>query len=127
MTSRTDRGRFAPGQSGNPAGRPRGGLRRNVSEAILDDWATHGVEAVRTLRKQNPAAYMRLIARFSAIENPLDYLEPPKQMTVRIIEPNGRNVSLEEFRGEVPPGHSSPDNSPDNSPVPGVRPSRIYD
>jgi len=56
--------RFQPGQSGNPAGRPRGS-RNKLSElfitAMRDDFAEHGPSAVAALRERDPGAYLAAI------------------------------------------------------------------
>ena len=57
--------RFQPGQSGNPRGRPRGS-RNKLAETFLHDllseWMEHGTEVVQLLRKEDPAAFARIIA-----------------------------------------------------------------
>jgi hypothetical protein len=53
------------GQSGNPAGRPRG-ARSKLSEAFLDalfaDFASHGVAAIIAVRTEKPDQYLKVIA-----------------------------------------------------------------
>jgi hypothetical protein len=51
------------GQSGNPAGRPKG-CRNRLSEALLEDllaeWLEGGREAIRTMRLKDPAQFVRI-------------------------------------------------------------------
>lgn len=57
---------FKPGQSGNPAGRPKGS-RSKLSEAFLralaDDFEANGVETVAELRISDPDKYIATIGR----------------------------------------------------------------
>ena len=53
------------GESGNPAGRPKGS-RDTINEAFLKDlaadWAGDGIKALRKAREDRPAEYCRMIA-----------------------------------------------------------------
>ena len=64
-TRRAGATQFKPGQSGNPAGRPRGAKAKLTEEflkALLEDFARNGKEAIRKARDRSPVQYLRLIA-----------------------------------------------------------------
>jgi Family of unknown function (DUF5681) len=56
---------FRPGQSGNPAGRPRGS-KSKLSENFLADlhacWERHGVEALERCATEEPSTLIKVIA-----------------------------------------------------------------
>lgn len=62
---------FKPGQSGNPAGKPKG-TRNRLSEDFLrdlhEDWRQHGQKVLAAARKQNPSAYLKVIASIASKE-----------------------------------------------------------
>ncbi|MFA6043632.1 MAG: DUF5681 domain-containing protein [Phycisphaerales bacterium] len=53
------------GQSGNPAGRPKGSrnkLGEAFIEALHDDFNANGIVAIETMRAADPGGYVRVIA-----------------------------------------------------------------
>ncbi len=62
---RNAKGQFVMGSVGNPHGRPRG-CRNKLGELFLQalhqDFAEHGAEAIAECRVTNPTAYVRVVA-----------------------------------------------------------------
>ncbi len=57
---------WAKGQSGNPAGRPKGSrdaLSNAVYKLIAEDWAEHGAEVIAKVRENKPEQYLQVVAR----------------------------------------------------------------
>ena len=56
---------WKPGQSGNPAGRPKGS-RHKLSEdfirALAEDFENHGKDAIVKMREDRPGDYIKVIA-----------------------------------------------------------------
>lgn len=62
---------WKPGQSGNPAGRPKG-ARSKLSEdffaMLAADFAKHGKGAIETMRAERPQEYVKAIASLQTKE-----------------------------------------------------------
>jgi Family of unknown function (DUF5681) len=57
--------KWAPGESGNPAGRPAGAKNRlqgDFLHALAEDFREHGVEAIRIMWIERPAEYVKVVA-----------------------------------------------------------------
>jgi len=58
-------GRFVPGVSGNPAGKPKGArtkLGEQFLSALQEDFEANGVEAIQQVREKKPHEYLKVIA-----------------------------------------------------------------
>ena len=56
---------WKPGESGNPAGRPKGSRNKLSEEFVAEvyaDWCEHGAAAIKTLRETRPDVYVKVLA-----------------------------------------------------------------
>src|SRR5262249_34173643 len=77
-------GKFAPGYSGNPGGSleaTRRSFNKDFLLALADDFKKHGAAAIEKVRKQNPAAYMKICALLVPREMKLEYSGGGQAMT----------------------------------------------
>src|SRR5262245_61283704 len=82
-------GKFAPGYSGNPGGSleaTRRSFNRDFLLALAADFKRHGPEAIAKVRKQQPAAYMKICALLVPREMKAEHSGGIKAMTTEQIE-----------------------------------------
>ena len=72
---------YKPGQSGNPGGKPvaaRNRLQADFLNALAEDFAAHGKEALRRCRDEKPDVYIKMVAllmpKVFEVKSPLDGL-----------------------------------------------------
>src|SRR5690349_16800178 len=82
-------GRFAKGFSGNPGGSPEA-TRRLVNKAFLEalakDFQEGGAQAIAKVRKEQPAAYMKICALLVPREMKVEHSNPLKDLTDEQLE-----------------------------------------
>lgn len=69
---------WKPGQSGNPAGRPKGSrtkLGEQFLSDLMTDWDEHGQTAIKSMREKSPADYVKVVAATL-----------PKELNVKVSE-----------------------------------------
>jgi len=68
--------RWKPGQSGNPAGRPKGSrdqLTESVYREFLEDWNKNGAAAIAKMRESKPELYVQAAIRLVPTHVPVDH------------------------------------------------------
>jgi hypothetical protein len=82
-------GRFAPGYSGNPGGSPEATRRAFNKRFLLDlaeDWQQHGREVFKRVRRESPAAYLKVCAMLVPKEMRVEHSQVLKNMTDEELE-----------------------------------------
>ena len=82
-------GKFAPGWSGNPGGSleaTRRSFNKDFLLALAADFKKHGAAAIEKVRKQQPAAYMKLCALLVPREMKVEHSNAIKAMSDEQIE-----------------------------------------
>jgi hypothetical protein len=82
-------GRFAKGFSGNPGGSPEATRRAFNKRFLLDlaeDWQQHGREVFKRVRRESPAAYLKVCAMLVPKEMRVEHSQVLKNMTDEELE-----------------------------------------
>jgi hypothetical protein len=82
-------GKFAPGYSGNPGGSleaTRRSFNKDFLLALAADFKQHGPSAIARVRKEQPAAYMKICALLVPREMRVEHSSAIKAMTDEQIE-----------------------------------------
>jgi hypothetical protein len=82
-------GKFAPGFSGNPGGSPEATRRAFNKRFLLDlaeDWQQHGREVFKRVRRESPAAYLKVCAMLVLRELKVEHAGGVKAMSDEEIE-----------------------------------------
>lgn len=84
--------KWQPGQSANPAGRPKGS-RNKLAEAflahVLAEWETRGATAISDMRAKNPGDFCKMVASLC-----------PKELTLNLND-NLSELSDDEVLGQL--------------------------
>jgi hypothetical protein len=105
---------FKPGQSGNPAGRPKGS-RNKLTEDFLADayeqWQLHGSAALETMAKTEPAKFCQMIANLlpkeAVLQDERVQISEIKLVIIGAAQTQTRTIDHDdtnERRGDAKPG-----------------------
>src|SRR5262247_4549751 len=88
-SERNAKGQYLPGVSGNPGGSPEATRRAFNKRFLLDlveDWQQHGREVFKRVRRESPAAYLKVCAMLVPREMKLEHSGGVKAMSDEEIE-----------------------------------------
>jgi len=92
---------WKPGQSGNPAGRPKGSRHRFSEKFVSDflaDWEQHGAAVIKEVRETKPDVYLRAATAIlpKVSDDGDDDLNDltPEQLDERLADLEARTVAL---------------------------------
>src|SRR5262245_3008800 len=109
-------GRFAPGFSGNPGGSPEATRRAFNKRFLLDlaeDWQQYGREVFKRVRRESPAAYLKVCAMLVPKEMKVEHSSGLKDLTdeqldamiehFKALEAQAQSAKVIEGEAEVVP------------------------
>ena len=88
-SERNPKGQYLPGVSGNPGGSPEATRRAFNKRFLLDlaeDWQQHGREVFKRVRRESPAAYLKVCALLVPREMKLEHSGGVTAMTDEQLE-----------------------------------------
>jgi len=115
---------WKPGQSGNPAGRPKGSkdaINKAFLEDVTEDWRECGKEALERARKDKPAEYVRMVAGLLPKDQNLNVVTSTDDLFCQILDSMNSGRADDEVRKEnarmkaeiaALKGEDDPDNRP---------------
>src|SRR5262249_13221556 len=123
-SERNTKGQYLPGVSENPGGSPEATRRAFNKRFLLDlaeDWQQHGREVFKRVRRESPAAYLKVCAMLVPREMKVEHGGGVKAMTdeqleraLEVIEEliaqreAGANAKVIEGEAEVVPSLAAP-------------------
>jgi hypothetical protein len=88
-TGRNRNGTFAPGNSGNLRGRPKGS-RHKISEMFIAevaaDFEAHGRDVIIKVREERPEAYLRIVAGLLPKEMSIEAKNPLEDLSTEELD-----------------------------------------